>query len=612
MCGIAGFSDFNVKFSKDRQKYENLITVMSNSIERRGPDGYGYEIFDNCVLGHKRLSIIDIGGGAQPITTDCGKYTIVYNGEIYNTEDLRKELKELGAKFNTNSDTEVVLNAYKFYGEDGFKKLNGIFAFAIWDSIKETVYLCRDHFGVKPLFYTIVDGTLVFGSEIKVLQQHNKVKLELNDEGLSEILSMFPSRTEGNGVFKNIFEVKYGHFATFKNGVFNEYPYWELKSQENNNTYEQNVEEARYLVEDSIKRQMVSDVPISTFLSGGLDSSIITGVISNEMKKQNKTLDTYSFDYEENSMYFKSNAFQVDEDKKWVVKMRDEFKTNHTFLECGIETLADYLYKAVDAKDFPGMADVDSSLLYFCEQVGKKHKVVLSGECADEIFGGYPWFHSEEAFKNHNFPWIRNIDFRENLLNKDLSNRLKLNDYVINRYELSINDVPKLYGENKEESRRREISYLNIKWFMTTLLDRMDRMSMYNSLESRVPYADYRIVDFMWNVPWEHKSRGQEKGLLRDAFKDLLPDELLYRKKCPYPKTYNPKYENMLGQILQKVLDDNTSPILNILDKKEVEKLINSPKDYGRPWFGQLMAGPQLMAYYIQLNYWLKKYEINI
>ncbi len=384
MCGIAGFCNCYENYNMKRGEKINTILNMTKSIKRRGPDSFGYEIFNKCVLGHRRLSIIDVDGGSQPITTDCGKYTIVYNGEIYNTNDLKKELLQLGAKFHTNTDTEVILNAYKYYGVESFKKLNGIFAFAIWDALEEQVVLCRDHFGVKPLFYTIANNELIFGSEIKVLQQHEKVKLEIGDDGLREILGLFPSREEGNGVFKNIFEIKYGHFAVYKKNVFNEFPFWKLKSEKNTNSYKENVERARYLVSDSIKRQMVSDVPISTFLSGGLDSSIITGIIANELKKSNQVIDTYSFDYEENSLFFKSNAFQVDEDKKWVVKVRDEFNTNHKFLECGIETLRDYLYKAVDAKDFVGMADVDSSLLYFCEEVGKRHKVVLSGECADD------------------------------------------------------------------------------------------------------------------------------------------------------------------------------------------------------------------------------------
>lgn len=615
MCGIAGFSSFNENFKKNSsiiKKNKNIIINMTDVISRRGPDGYGSFLNENAILGHRRLSIIDLESGAQPITSSCGKYTIVYNGEIYNTESLRDELKKLGGEFSTDSDTEVVLNAYKYFGEEAPKKLNGIFAFAIWDDVKKQVFLCRDHFGVKPLFYTLVNDTIIFGSEIKVLGANPLVDLEITGDSLKEVLGLFPSRTEGNGVFKNIYEIRYGHFGVFNEKGFREEKYWDLNSEEFTLTYEETVKKVRELVLDSIKKQMVSDVPISTFLSGGLDSSIITGVISNELEKEKKTLNTYSFDYEENSLYFKSNSFQVDEDKKWVDKMVNEFDLEHKYLECNIETLKDYLYNVVDSKDLPGMADIESSLMYFCEEVSKEHKVVLSGECADEIFGGYPWFHREDAFNTNNFPWIRNIDFREDMLLDEVKEKLNIKEYIQEAYYKSIDEVPVFDGDNLEEKRRREISYLNIKWFMTTLLERMDRMSMYSGLESRVPYADFRIVEFMWNVPWEYKNTGMEKGLLRDAFKGILPDEILYRKKVPYPKTYNPKYENLLAIELKKILKNKKAPLKTLIKEDELLKLIQSPKDYGRPWFGQLMAGPQLMAYYIQLNYWLEKNNFDI
>ncbi len=610
MCGIAGYSCFNKNYtvnSEEEFKNIEIITCMTDSITRRGPDGSGYFINDKAILGHRRLSIIDIEGGVQPIISSCGKYTIVYNGEIYNTDELREQLKKLGAKFLTSSDTEVVLNAYKYFGEECPNKLNGIFAFGIWDDNKKRVFLCRDHVGVKPLYYTIVKDTLIFGSEIKVLEAHPLVSLEITKGSLKEVLGLFPSRTEGNGVFKDIKEIKYGHYGIFNEKGLREEKYWEVKSEPFNLTYEETVEKVKFLVTDAIKRQMVSDVPISTFLSGGLDSSIITGIISNELKKEGKRLSTYSFDYEENSVYFKSNKFQIDEDRKWVDKMVKHFDLDHTYLECNIDTLEKYLNKVVDAKDYPGMADIESSLMYFCEEVGKKHKVVMSGECADEIFGGYPWFHSEDAFNTNTFPWIRNVDFRNKMLKDDIRDELNIEEYIQKAYDVSINEVPKFEDDNKEESRRREISYLNVKWFMSTLLERMDRMSMNSGLESRVPYADYRIIEFMWNVPWEYKNRGMEKGLLRDAFKDVLPNDLLYRKKVPYPKTYNPKYENLLGEKLKKILENENSPLNKIVNEEQVKLLIDSPKDYGKPWFGQLMAGPQLMAYYIQLNYWLEK-----
>lgn len=612
MCGIGGFSNFKEDYLYKSEYYKDVLNKMAITLSKRGPDAKGIYLDKHVGLSHARLSIRDLTDGWQPMTSRYDNYIIVYNGEIYNTSEIKNDLIDKGYIFNTTSDTEVVLKAFIEYEEKSVELLNGIFAYAIYDYINDRLFLFRDKFGVKPLYYTIQNDTLIFSSEIKGLNEHPSVKLRLDTDSFREIFGVFPSRTEGNGVFKNIHEVKYGSYGVFDRTGYREYRYWELKSHENKYSFREAVEMTRELVENAVKRQMVSDVPISTFLSGGLDSTIVTGIINNELKKEGKTLDTYSFDYEENSLYFVSNFFQVDEDKKWVKKVVDLSNTNHTYLECGINELVECLYIAVDAKDYPGMADIDSSLLYFCGEVSKKHKVVLTGECADEIFGGYPWFHSEEAFKNNGFPWIRDFQTRKALLNEDFSRTLDLENYVLNRYENTIKEVPVLYGESATEKRRREITYLNIKWFMTTLLERMDRTSMYNSLEARVPYCDYEIVEFMWNIPWEYKYNGRVKNILREAFKDLFPDEIINRKKSPYPKTYNPKYEMILKERLGEILSTNNSPIIPLIDKNKFSDFLKADMNTTKPWFGQLMAGPQLLAYYIQLDYWMRKYNLTI
>jgi asparagine synthase (glutamine-hydrolysing) len=202
---------------------------------------------------------------------------------------------------------------------------------------------------------------------------------------------------------------------------------------------------------------------------------------------------------------------------------------------------------------------------------------------------------------------------RKEILNKELADELDLDGYVKNAYYSSLGSVPRLKGESKEENRRREISYLNIKWFMTTLLDRMDRTSMYSGLEARVPFADHRIIEYVFNTPWEYKCHnGVVKGLLRDSARGLLPDEILYRKKSPYPKTYNPEYEAILKNRLREVINDFSSPLNALIDKESVMRIIASPSDYGKPFFGQLMAAPQLMAYILQINYWMKKYKLSL
>ena len=389
--------------------------------------------------------------------------------------------------------------------------------------------------------------------------------------------------------------------------------YWDLKCLPHTDSYEDTVAHVSFLMRDTVKRQMISDVPVCTFLSGGIDSSIVTALAAAYQREHGEVLNTFSFDFTENDIYFQSNSFQPERDLPYVNCMLEHCKTSHTYLECTQETLADMLYAAVDAKDMPGMTDVDASLLYFCSLVKKQNKVTLTGECADEIFGGYPWFYRPELMNRDGFPWSADIDARTAFLDDDVMKSLDLSSYSHARYEESLKKTPHLPDETAEEYRRREIAYLNIKWFMQTLLDRMDRTSMYSGLEARVPFADHRIIDYVYNVPWKMKyQNGVEKALLRDAFRDLLPPELLHRKKSPYPKTYHPDYEKILIARMTDILADSNASILPLIDKKKAKKFMEAPKEYGKPWFGQLMAGPQLLAYFIQLNYWMEKYHLSV
>jgi asparagine synthase (glutamine-hydrolysing) len=615
MCGIAGFSNFNVNYTTESPKWNHVLDGMKEQIRHRGPDDNGHYLSNHVGLAHARLSIIDLSGGIQPMSRKIGDkmFTIIYNGEIYNTMELRNDLESKGWTFMTTSDTEVILIGHIEYGPEFVKQLNGIYAYAIWDEYRETLGLFRDRLGIKPLFYTFYDGTLVFGSELKVLFEYPGVKPRLDKKGLCEIFALGPAKTYGCGVFKDCHEVLPGYYTIHNHNGFKEYQYWKLVSKPHTDSYKETIDKTSFLVQDSIVRQMISDIPICTFLSGGVDSSIITSVVAKELAKRGERLNTFSFDFDGNDKYFKANSFQPSRDRPYVDRMVSYLGTNHTYLECDNMQLADYLDKAVDARDLPGMADIESSLLYFCSEVKKHNKVTLTGECADEIFGGYPWFHDQESFDMHTFPWSKNIEPRKQLLTDDLLGEINLENYVLETYEKSVAETPLLEGESKIEARRREIAYLNVKWFMVTLLDRMDRTSMYSGLEARVPLADHRILEYVWNVPWDIKCKnGEVKHLLRESARGLLPDEVLFRKKSPYPKTYNPKYEKLLGDRLLTVLEDSSSPINQLVDIKKVKKFINTPSDYGKPWYGQLMAGPQMLAYMLQVNYWLKKFNIEI
>lgn len=625
MCGIAGFINFKKDYLREEKHWREVLDEMNRVQKHRGPDEEGICLHRNCGMAHVRLSILDLARGTQPMTKRMGEHscTIVYNGEIYNMPVLRRELKQEGVSFETTSDTEVILAGYMLHGAEYVKRLNGIFAFAIWDEAARRLTLFRDPVGVKPFFYTLEKGmgaddyTLVFASELKGIFAYPGIEPRLDKESLQEVLGLGPAKSCGKGVFAGISELLAGHYLVCDcNGLHDEC-YWQLVSREHGEDYSTTVEKVSWLIEDAVKMQMLSDIPISTFLSGGVDSSLVTAICAKELHSQGKQLRTFSFDFKDNTKYFKSNDFQPSQDRPWVDKMVDYAKTEHVYLECDKEKQADYLYHAVDARDLPCMTDIESSMLYFCSQVVDYNKVTLTGECADEIFGGYPWFHKKECFEADCFPWSMDISPRNTFLKDEVEKELALEDYAKMIYEKSVAETPRLQGETAVEKRRREISWLNLKWFMVTLLDRMDRTSMYSGLEARVPFADYRIIEYVWNVPWEMKCPERNgvpvvKGLLRAAGEKYLPEEVLYRRKSPYPKTYDPGYEKLLSGRLEEVLNDASSPILPLVDKKKVLAFLSSVKDYGKPWYGQLMAGPQLIAYWLQINYWMKKWKLSV
>ncbi|WP_077623084.1 asparagine synthase (glutamine-hydrolyzing) [Sediminibacillus massiliensis] len=613
MCGITGWVDFK----RDLSAQKEMVRNMAATIQHRGPDEYNEWFSTHAAFGHQRLIVVDPAGGKQPM--ECSQqsenYVMVYNGELYNTEDIRKELIKYGWSFRSHSDTEVLLKSYIQWKENCVDKLNGIFAFAIWDPAKERLFLARDRLGVKPLFYKQEGAGLLFGSELKAILAHDDVRPVVDREGLSEVLALGPSRTPGHGVFKGINELKAAHVGVFdKNGLKTK-RYWNVESKQHVDDIDTTARTIRELLTDAVERQLVSDVSLGTFLSGGVDSSAITAIASNYLKKNGqKQLSTFSIDYEDNDKYFKASSFQPNSDNAFIKKMVDAFDTEHHNFIMDNETLASLLKRAVELRDLPGMADVDSSLLWFCGKTKQEVTVALSGECADEIFGGYPWFYREDDLARDGFPWIRSAEVRRSLLTEQWQEKLDLHQYMLTRYHETIKETPAFDGDNEIESQRRQMFYLNMHWFMPTLLDRKDRMSMGASFEARVPFSDHRLVEYVWNIPWEMKTyQGREKGILRKALEGLLPDEILYRKKSPYPKTHNPDYKKAVVTWLNGILKDPEARLFELFDRKQIEKIVNSEgNEIDAPWFGQLMTGPQLLAHLGQIDHWLRKYNVII
>ena len=604
MCAIAGI----IGLPCAAQTKEKMLSTM----HRRGPDDNGFYQNADAALLHARLAVIDIAGGKQPMTFSYGgeTYHIVYNGELYNTQEIRQELIKRGHRFASHSDTEVVLHSYVQWKDACLARFNGIFAFAVWEEKAKRLFIARDRMGVKPFFFRRHQGGLIFASELKTILAYPTVKAELDEQGAAEILLLGPGRTPGCGVLRGMEELEPGCCGYYVNQELKISRYWKLKDREHRENFEETAETVRALVLDAIRRQMVSDVPVGAFLSGGLDSSLICAICADAMKDQGKRLPTFSVDYADNDRYFVPSKFQPNSDGHYIDIMRTALNSDHHWCVLTPQDLLDALEESVSARDLPGMADVDISLLAFCRRIKENVTVALSGECADEIFGGYPWYRDPEVRDQDGFPWAQNIRQRQGMLAQDLR-KLDAKEYVYQRYKKTCEESDILPGTSPGEARMKQMVNLNQQWFMQTLLDRKDRMSMYSGLEVRVPFCDHRIAQYLYGVPWEFKDyRNKEKGLLRYAMTGILPEEVLWRKKSPYPKTFDPLYNQAVSQRLEALLEDKNAPLFQLVDQNAAKALLSA--EYAWPWYGQLMKVPQTICYLLQIDAWLRMYHIDL
>lgn len=608
MCGIGGFVDYE----RDARRGGPILHGMKRTLTPRGPDAEGTYFDEDAALVHRRLIVIDPEGGKQPMHSPDRNTIIIYNGELYNTPELRTELMSRGHEFVGHSDTEVLLHAYLEWKTDAFARLNGIFAFAIWEKRERRLTLCRDRLGVKPLFFAPIRNGLTFGSTIDTVLCHPEIEPVIDEDGLRTLLLLGPARPPESGVFRQIKSLLPGHFAVLTPENFTDHVYWQLEAHEHEDDLQTTIERTHTLICDAARRQLVSDVPLACFLSGGLDSSILSMLAAKDYAARGETLHTWSVDYRDNDKYFTKSIFQPNSDDSYIDQMVDFLGTHHHRVVLEPEALCAALLPATDARALPGMADVDSSLLLFCAAVKRGGTTVcLSGECADELFGGYPWYHREEILFEDTFPWSRSVGLRLGLLTPDAVRNGE--EFVRQHYRDTCDRAPKLSSDDKKAARMREMFVLNLDWFMATLLDRKDRMSMYSGLEVRVPFCDHRIVEYAYNMPWDFKSlEGREKGIVRRAFANELPKEIVYRKKSPYPKTFHPVYTRLCADYVRRIFEDNTSVAASLFDRNVVQKLMQRPESLAEPWFGQLMRTPQIFAYIIQLDRWFRHYHVKI
>ncbi|HEY6543033.1 MAG TPA: asparagine synthase (glutamine-hydrolyzing) [Ktedonobacteraceae bacterium] len=607
MCGIVGWVDWQ----EDLTRKGPLVERMADTLGHRGPDAQGQWLSPHAALAHRRLIVIDPESGGQPMVYQEGERTfaITYNGEIYNFRELRRELENLGHTFRTHSDTEVILHAYAVWGENFLQRLNGIFAFGLWDEQRQQLLLARDHLGVKPLFYAQRGSAVLFGSELKSLLAHPLVKAEVNAHALAAVLTL--TRAPGSGIYRDVHEVLPGHMIICREQGLRISRYWSLRSAPHTDDLPTSVEYIRSLLEDTVKRQLISDVPIVTLLSGGLDSSGLTAMAAREFQREGKELHTYSIDFVDSAQHFQSTPLHPSLDAPWVKRVSEYVGSQHHTITVDTPALVESLLVPLYAHDYPTAGQLTSSLYLLFHAMKQDATVALSGESADEVFGGYPWFHNEAALNGQTYPWmaalVGRMDSAMSWLAPDLVQKAQPAQYIAQQYRQAITEVPRLEGEDALEARRREMFYLNQTRFLPFLLERKDRMSMATGFEARVPFCDYRLVEYVWNVPWQMKTvDGIEKGILRRAFAEVLPEDARNRKKSAYPSVQSPVYMESIRHWARQIVNDSNAAIAPYLDTQAARALLeNNSAD-----IPNITLAP-LYERIIQLNEWLKKYEVT-
>lgn len=576
MCGITGW----VSFDRDLRTETEALDAMTETMSCRGPDDSGTWAEGPAALGHRRLAIIDLPGGRQPMSvrTPDGSVVLVYSGEAYNFTELRHELTGLGHRFMTDSDTEVVLHAYLEWGEALAERLNGMYAFAVWDGRIDRLVMVRDRMGIKPFYYYPTPDGVLFGSEPKAILANPLAPARVGPDGLRELFVMV--KTPGHAVWDGMHELEPGTVVTVGREGLRRSVYWRLETRPHTDDREASIATVRSLLEDIVRRQLVADVPRCTLLSGGLDSSAMTALAARQLAEHGEKVRSFAVDFVGQTDNFVADELRATPDTPFVHDVARASGTEHQDIVLDVETLADLDVRAkvIRARDLPmGFGDMDSSLYLLFRAIREHSTVALSGESADEVFGGYLQFFDEEARRADTFPWLvrfdRDFGSDADVLRPGLTEALDLKTYVADSYAAAVSDIRRLDGESDFEYRMRQICHLHLTRFVRILLDRKDRTSMAVGLEVRVPYCDHRLVEYVYNTPWSLKSfDGREKSLLREATADLIPRSVYDRVKSPYPSTQDPKYAVALQQHARGLLARPSHPVFGLVDRERVHQ----------------------------------------
>lgn len=613
MCGIAGW----VIRQDARPRNEHAVAEsMARTLACRGPDDQRIHNGQHVTLVHTRLAVIDLAAGRQPMASDESEdpaAALTYCGEIYNFRALRTELSGRGHRFRTRSDTEVVLRAYLEWGERCVERLEGMFAFAVWDARARTLFLARDRFGIKPLQYAQTPDGLVFGSEPKALIAHPDVRPVVDLDGLRVLFSM--ARAPGENVYRDIHDLPPGHTLCYRpTGQISLRRYWQLEAQPHEDDLQRTIGTVRELLENSVARELVSDVPLSVMLSGGLDSSAVAALAARALAAEGTgPVSTTTVTYSGYSDNFKADLVRSAPDSPYARAVAGHIGAEHREIELTTADLTDPAARrtVLRAQDIPApFGDMDTSTYQAFAGAHRYSKVALTGESADEIFGGYSWVHIPDLAHEEQFPWVAFEQWHpgtrqglgQGLLSTDFTSRLDMGAYYAERYAQAMARIPRLPGVSDEDRRAREICHLHLTHWLPRLLERNDRLSMISGLEVRVPFCDHRLVQYAYNIPWELKTHdGREKSLLRAAVRDLLPEMVLDRPKAPFPVSQDPAYTKALHQEFADVLADPAAPVRPLIDLQAARAVVSRDDDAGvQDWLHRMNVEMLL-----QVNAWL-------
>ncbi|MDT0181503.1 asparagine synthase (glutamine-hydrolyzing) [Microbacterium sp. ARD31] len=590
MCGIAGLIDV----SQPREARQVQVERMTQALAPRGPDGLRVSSHGPTTFGHTRLAVIDPVGGTQPWTAGLPREesVLVFGGEIYNYRELRATLQGRGHMFLTNSDTEVIARGYREWGTNIFALVRGMFSIAIWDSEHQVLHLARDPLGIKPLYFSHDRSSVQFASEPKALFASGRLGPTLSRSGICELLGMWPYRTPGSPIYDGVDEVCPGEIVTWSPGRVVRSRYWELSAQLNDTTsFDDAVADVRDILEETVRLQLRSDVPLCAAVSGGVDSSSIAAIAQTMFTG---SLSSFSLGYVDPTSRFSPTAFRPEPDEPYIDVIVQALGLDHQHLLLTESDIHSRLDDAIRCRDLPSMGDMDASLLLLFERISQERRpVALVGEGADELFGGYPWFRNARDGLTA-FPWRNHLSMWSGAITEEFRRTIDLEGYVAESFRAAMERAPVMEGEPEELRTLRSMTFLDLSQFLPGQLERMDRASMANGVEARVPFCDQVLVQYVWQLPTSYKLvGGTEKHLLREAVSGYLPDKIQRRRKASYPTLGGDGHAKYLRDAVMTCLQDDDWWLAEALDAAAIEDALEGRREVqarASVWLGRILS----------------------